>query len=1351
MKKIVILVGVFSITSLLVFKGKSKLNPALNYTGQNSNQKVAAGEAESKEEESDHPEEFGLFQRALRTKDGDTEPAYKPGYRLAELSKAQAARIAKENSARTQSDNGVLEWKERGPANVPGRTRAVINLPGDASNLTWLAGAATGGIWKTTNGGTSWTEKSKNFTILPISSLAMSEETNTKTVYAGTGELVSTATAALGDGIFKSNDLGETWTQLTSTAANKNFQIVTRIIVDPANSDIVLASCVAEPFSTTDKKSSIQRSIDGGLTWTKVHGSRSAIEQLIATPNNFNTLYATENNIGVLKSTNGGLTWTATNGGISTTGRIELAVSPVKTSRLFASCEGGLTGTGSDLYVSDDAGAKWSLVDVTLSDKAVDFLGGQGHYDNTIACDPYNQDIVYFGGVNYFRLTLGTSSTSTVSYSLDESQTSSYITLINSGASNAGGKLTVTNNPTFSVELRFGPGKKQKAHRFLVPVNSTSGVTTANYSYQDYVDVDFEAWDVTNNKQLMVSFRDQGRDGKFDLIETNTSSSVAIEQSREYIWVNNIAYDAVTPSSIVAVSGGHQTLAVYNIWPVLAARASWPTPLNVALAINATAVPKLSSTTITVADAYSNWGGKNKANQTDFTQGVHPDHHTTVVIPLDRTAKTFKFLLGTDGGVFFSNSSSTPGIADGDLKFAGYGFNTSQFYSADKSPKADRYLGGLQDNGTRISPSSSSASAATNYDYALSGDGFEVLWNSLDEKKMLGTIYYGDIYRSTNGGVSWASAKTGLTNAGTNGSFPFFTKLSNSKKFPDRVFTIGASGVFVSNDFGSNWTLTPITSNLSGASFFADVEVSQSNASVVWAGSGMSSTRNLFVSTNGGKSFSKTTNYSGASLGGLTRLASHPTQDNTAFALFSFADSPKILRTKDLGQTWEDISGFGSGTSSTNGFPNVGVFCLYVRPDNPNIIWAGTEVGIVESLDDGKTWSILNDFPNVNVWDMKGQDDQVVIATHGRGIWTAKIGSAQLVTTPPIILSAGTSPQSKFVLQANFPIGYDSVQIVINSARVGTLKKLPANSTYLISVTGVPAGSVSSRLVGYNGTAPTQSATFNQTQLALKKPQIQYFNFFNDDNDITGFNSTSNTLSFVARTLTSPNISLQSNHNYDLSATLSAVLLQPIIVTNTNPNLSYKDVALVANDGDFVTVEGTKDGLTWKTLKAGYNSSANPNWVSAVSTNAVGTDALQVTQTAPITPTFAANDTILVRFRLSSNATGTAWGWSIDDLYIQQTPTGLEDLLPSTKNLNFSVFPNPTNASARMAYSLAEAGQVLVIISDFTGKVMGSFDLGIKSQGDHEEPIPTELPKGIYFVRIKVKGGQAVQKLMVTD
>ena len=113
------------------------------------------------------------------------------------------------------------------------------------------------------------------------------------------------------------------------------------------------------------------------------------------------------------------------------------------------------------------------------------------------------------------------------------------------------------------------------AHRFLVPEGSTSGVPDANYTYAGYSEVPFEVWDVTRNKQLMVSFRDQDRNGEFNLRLQNTDGT-ALLQSREYIFIEDVDYNASGPSASVAVNGGMKYRLMFFFWPVLTPGSSWP-------------------------------------------------------------------------------------------------------------------------------------------------------------------------------------------------------------------------------------------------------------------------------------------------------------------------------------------------------------------------------------------------------------------------------------------------------------------------------------------------------------------------------------------------------------------------------------------------------------------------------------------------------------------------------------------------------------------------------------------------------------------------------------------------------
>lgn len=1305
------------------------------------------GEEEGK---TDEPSKFLLFHAGIRTPDDAVAPQYPAAYKWQELKRSQSLARMRKKSGRIKS-NGVVEWKERGPANVPGRTRALLNIPGDATNNTWLAGAATGGIWRTTDGGMTWSERSIDFPALPISSFASTE--NGSVIYAGTGESVSSFYSAIGNGIFKSTDKGITWTQLPATNDHPDFAIITRLITHPTNANIIIATTVPHNL-TLDNTSAIMRSADGGNSWTKVKELAGQLEQITYTPGNFNIQYVAHKGTGIWKSTDAGVTWTLLNDGMTIDGRIELSVSPTNPNILFASAEGSLSGTGSDLYYSSNAGATWSLVNVRFNNSTVDFLGGQGFYDNSILCDPFDPSKVYVGGVSLFKVSLTTGSTTVNSYRIVESATTqSFIKLQSFAGSpydrerlNAYAEAGQT-----KVEIRFGPGMSQKAHRFLVPVNKTSGVNANEYTYQNYVDVPFEVWDVTNNKQLMVSFRDQNRDGEFNLVSeylTNDGIDYLLN-SREYIYVSNVAYSG-SPSAQIATTGGHEYRLMYNFFPALAPGSTWdeaslPTSK---LVIEYNGLLKLNATTTIVADGRNEFDNKNKSNQVDLTAGVHPDHHCIIPVIISQPEKRYKLLIGNDGGVFVSKVSTTPGTTEGDWSFRGFGLNTGQFYGADKKPGANEYIGGLQDNGTRLSPRNEDAHAQSNYTYGLGGDGFEVIWNSKDKDKLLSTQYYGYIGKSVNGGQSWVQV-----NARDENEYPFVTKLANAKDFPDRVFSVGSKGVYVSTNFGSTWTLKAIPSLfVIGTPTYLDVDVSRANANIVWAGSGMNNTtnpRSLYVSTNGGNTFTATANYTTVTLGNITKLATHPKEPNTAYALFSFAHKPKILRTKDLGATWEDLSGFEGGTTSTNGFPDVAVYCLYVRHDNPNIIWVGTEIGIVESQDNGLTWMLLEEFPNVAVWDMKGQDDQVVIATHGRGIWTATIANdptsptipgSQHITNLPKIVAAGSSPDGAFVFRWRSETQFDSLQLYINDNYYRSYKNITQQSVDERLENEIP-GIKDLKIISFKNGIPYQSTIYEAENYIIYEPKHSYATYFRSLNDLT---VSGMQIALLNGSATTNDQSLQSNHKYSVNRTYEVFIRTPVIISDVLPYFYHKDIAIVEPGRDLISIEATLNGLDWVPLLT-YDGGLTSAWSSAFSSGGIGTYDMYAEHKLDLSPSLAKDDTVLFRMRLVSDGLTTGWGWAIDYICIQELPNPDENVNAS----EVEVYPNPSTGLIYVQYIISTPSEVRIDIVDVTGRRVKSLNKGSMTAGIYTNQIDLDVSSGTFLVTVTHDDRKTTRKLII--
>lgn len=1308
-------------------------------------------EGEEEEKRTDKPDKFLEYHRGIRTRADESSPGYPLNYKWKELRKARVNQLSRQRGGRTKS-NGVLEWKERGPGNVPGRIRALFAVPTDGSNNTWLAGAATGGIWRTTDGGNTWSERSADFPALPISSFA--SDNAGSVIYAGTGEFVSSVYSAMGNGIYKSSDNGVNWVQLSGSANNADFSIVTRIVVHPSNANVILATTVPSNL-TQGKTSAIMRSTDGGASWTKVQETNGAFEQIIATPGNFATMYAAEKGVGVWKSTDAGMTWNLSNSGMkpSAGGRSEIAISPVNPSRIFVSTEGTLSGTESDLYMSSDAGNTWSLVDVNFAGSTIDFFEGQGFYDNTILAHPFIENEVYFGGVSLFKTTIGSTTTSTSFFQIEEDNTDFIFLQSFSNATEDGGRLSAGgshNNAT--VEIRFGPGQSQKAHRFEVPQGSTSGVPVTSYSYKDYVNVPFEVWDVSTNRQLMVSFRDQSANSKFDLVPQDLASAAAF-QSREYLYIHNISYNNSTPSPSVTTNGGQESSLMYTIFPALATGETWnenslPTSK---LIIKRITVQKFSATTVTVADGRGSFDDKNTVDQVNLELGVHPDHHCIVPLITNQTAKTFRLIIGNDGGVFVSKTSTSPGTTQGDWSFKGLGLNTSQFYGADKKPGEEQYFGGMQDNGTRISQAKINASSTTPYGFAISGDGFEVLWNSKNPNLMLGSVYFADISRSTNGGVSWQKSTSGFTPA--QAEFPFVTKLANSKDFPDRVFTVGTQGVYRSENFGSSWTLSPIDEKfVIGSPGFLDVEVSRANADIVWAGSGMNNTpplRSLHVSLDGGKTFSAVNNYTQTPLGGLTRLASHPTQPNTAYAIFSFSDSPKILRTTNLGQSWEDITGFGLNDESSNGFPDVAVYCLYVRPDNPNILWAGTEIGIVESQDNGATWGIVSDFINVSVFDMKGQDNEVVIATHGRGIWSAIVTQRQEAIPSPQILAAGTAPDKTFALRIQNDVFFDSLAIYNNTTRLLAIKNA-SSATRDVTIPNLPTGPKELRVYGYVGTAPHQSMVVSATHHDLLASKGSYSTYFTTISDlaVSGL-----TLQNFSNAPPGQRKTLHTDHSYSTDTRYEVFVRTPVTVSASIPTLFYSDIAVTEPDNDFIFVEATRNGLDWMPLTQKYDAAfagdTEGKWLTAYLAKTVGTVPMFLHHEIDISKTFGVGDLLLFRFRMQSSKETTAWGWALSYISIQVPPVGTE--VSYDKSL-FSVYPNPSRGPLTVSLELTSPSDVGVKVVDLFGKVAYQNQFMNLGAGVHNLELSiNNAASGNYLLIMNTAEGKKSQKLVIVD
>ena len=280
-----------------------------------------------------------------------------------------------------------IQWIDRGPNNVAGRTRSLLIHP-TQTNRMW-AGSVGGGIWYSQDRGATWVAVNDFMKNLAISSMAMDPQ-NPSTMYAGTGEGYFNGDAIRGAGIFKSIDGGVTWSQIPSTAP---WGAVNRIAVSPSDSNVLLAGV---------NPGGIFRSTNAGATWVNVKsaaimGVTVAFNPLDGTKA-IATIFDADSTFfySSIYSTDAGQTWQASTGGL------ERQVSFDRTELTYVSSNPNLVfalngGDGGKIWKSTDGGHSYAA-QTTVSPNL-----NQLWYDNTIWVDPTNTNRIIIGGSALLR------------------------------------------------------------------------------------------------------------------------------------------------------------------------------------------------------------------------------------------------------------------------------------------------------------------------------------------------------------------------------------------------------------------------------------------------------------------------------------------------------------------------------------------------------------------------------------------------------------------------------------------------------------------------------------------------------------------------------------------------------------------------------------------------------------------------------------------------------------------------------------------------------------------------------------------------------------------------------------
>jgi photosystem II stability/assembly factor-like uncharacterized protein len=287
-----------------------------------------------------------------------------------------------------------LEWRSIGPANMGGRTADVEGVPGDA-NVVYVA-TASGGLWKTINGGVTWKPIFERQGTISLGDIALAPS-NPEVVWAGTGESNVRNSVSFGDGVYKSTDGGKTWQHM----GLRDTERISAIAIHPQNPDIVYVGALGHAFGPNEERG-VFMTTDGGKTWSKTlyidreHGV-SDLELDAANPN---ILYAGmwsferkpwthrsgSEKGGLYRSIDGGRTWTRLTKGLpKLIGRIGVRVAPSNSNVVYAITE-SKEGT---LYRSDDRGENFRQVSKEAR------IVSRGFYYTTVRVDPTNENRVY--------------------------------------------------------------------------------------------------------------------------------------------------------------------------------------------------------------------------------------------------------------------------------------------------------------------------------------------------------------------------------------------------------------------------------------------------------------------------------------------------------------------------------------------------------------------------------------------------------------------------------------------------------------------------------------------------------------------------------------------------------------------------------------------------------------------------------------------------------------------------------------------------------------------------------------------------------------------------------------------
>jgi hypothetical protein len=315
----------------------------------------------------------------------------------------------------------AANWTTTGAVGtIGGRVLCVAIDPNNSNNL-W-AGSASGGIWKSTNAGSSWTAVTTNLPVLGVASIII-DPSNSNVIYAGTGEVYNLEVNVMGFnvwktrgtygiGIIKSTDGGNTWSQVLVKSMSEMF-CIQKLKFDPTNSNTIYA-CATD---------GVYRSTNNGTSWTQIL-AKTYVRDIVINPSNTNQIVVSVGNMtnadkGIYRTTNGNNaspTWGKITSGLPASFEGSIRLSNVGSGELMASIgiSSNTASSNREIYRSTDFGLNWSVVGGTTSGTTTNHCSFQFWFAHTVAINPFATDSIMFGGVGLYRYSISNTTRTTV-------------------------------------------------------------------------------------------------------------------------------------------------------------------------------------------------------------------------------------------------------------------------------------------------------------------------------------------------------------------------------------------------------------------------------------------------------------------------------------------------------------------------------------------------------------------------------------------------------------------------------------------------------------------------------------------------------------------------------------------------------------------------------------------------------------------------------------------------------------------------------------------------------------------------------------------------------------------------